>query len=295
MIDLHMHSVCSDGTLTPKQLMEKIAAFQITAAALTDHDVVDGCAEFQKAAADYGIIAVNGSELAVRYPGASMEILALDIPNENLPAFQERQKAMIEERFKVAEERLKLLNNLGVKLSWQDVAFDANGMPRRQIGKPHVVEAMLRLGYIKDWDEGFQRYLNKGCPAYVAKNEPEVKETIAFVLDNGAVPVLAHPVHTKKSGTELFSLISELQKMGLQGIEVFHSDHSSILRRDYLQMAETLKLMASGGSDFHGGAHPGVSLGTGKGDLNIPELVLEAMLARKIDSQAYYGELKKYV
>lgn len=295
MIDLHMHSTCSDGMFSPAELMKKVADAGVTAAALTDHDVVDGCLDFKNAAAEYGIVAINGSELAVDCPGVSMEILALDIPNNNLPAFKEHQIKMIAERRRVAAERLELLNKMGINLTWEDIAFDKDGAPRNQIGKPHIVEAMLRLGYINDWETGFAEYLNKGCPAYVQKREPAVKDVIGFIRENGAVPVLAHPIHTKRQGGELFELISALQKTGLTGIEVFHSDHTPELRADYLQMTEALGLMTAGGSDFHGGAHPGVHIGTGKGDLRIPELVLETLVTRQTPSAAYYSELRKFI
>lgn len=295
MIDLHMHSTCSDGMFSPAELMEKVAAAGVTAAALTDHDVVNGCADFKSAAKKYGIMAVNGSELAVDCPGVSMEILALDIPDNNLAAFKEHQVKMIEERRRVAAERLELLNKIGINLSWKDVAFDKDGNPRNQIGKPHIVEAMLKAGYIADWETGFAKYLNKGCPAYVAKREPAVKDMISFIRENGAVPVLAHPIHTKLHGRDLFELVSSLQKAGLTGIEVFHSDHTLDLRADYLQMIESLGMITAGGSDFHGGAHPGVSIGTGKGDLRIPELVLETLLERRMPSAAYYTDLQKFI
>lgn len=295
MIDLHMHSTFSDGELTPEQLMEKIAAAGLTAAALTDHDVIDGCKAFKEAASAYGITAINGSELSVDYPQVSMEILAIDIPERNVEEFRKRQKFMIAERERVAKERLRLLGALGISLRWEDVALDGKGKPRTQIGKPHIVSAMLKAGYIQNWDEGFDKYLNRGCPAHVAKNEPSAKDVIAFVLDNGAVPILAHPIHTKRTGRGLTELLDDLRAAGLMGIEVFHSDHSAVLRREYLQLIEAYGLMTAGGSDFHGGAHPGVNVGIGKGDLNIPDLVLDVIRERRINSLVYYSELQKYI
>ena len=294
MIDLHMHSVFSDGMCTPEELIKKIADKGLKAAALTDHDVVDGCFYFAEAARKQGIITINGSELSAHYPKVPMEIVALDIPDKYIGAFKERQKDIIEERFRVAKERLDLLAKLGMKIDWKDVAYSDNGELRNQLGKPHIVAAMLKYGYIENWDEGFDKYLNRGCPAYVAKKEPEFNDVIAFVLDNGAVPVLAHPIHTKKEGKELFNLVSELKSCGLMGIEVFHSDHNSFLKKEYLAIIEELGLLASGGSDFHGGAHPEVQIGTGKGDLAVPDIILYVIKERKILSQ-YYDELKNFV
>lgn len=295
MIDLHMHSVFSDGTCSPDELIDKIAKAGLKAAALTDHDVVDGCCYFAEAAKKYNILTMNASELSAHYSRVPMEIVALDIPERNIDAFKERQKIMIEERFKVAKERLELLAKLGIVLDWNDVAYYENGMLRNQVGKPHIVAAMLKNGYINDWDEGFDKYLNRGCPAYVAKKEPEYNEVISFVLDNGAVPILAHPIHTKKQGRELFDLIKELKMCGLKGIEVFHSDHNSLLKQDYLMMIETLGLISSGGSDFHGGAHPNVEVGIGKGDLKVPDIIFDVIKMRENPTMAYYMELAKSV
>ena len=295
MIDLHMHSTFSDGTYTPEELVKKIVKKGLKAAALTDHDVVDGCLFFEKAAQNAGLLTVHGSELSVHYPKVSMEIVALDIPTKNLQAFKDSQLKMKEERLRVARERLDLLNKLGIKLSWDEIVCDDMGNSRNQVGKPHIVAAMLRHGYIKTWDEGFSCYLNKGCPAYVAKKEPEYDEVISFVAENGAVPILAHPIHTKKTGKDLFELFKELKSCGLSGVEVFHSDHDKSLKKDYLAMIEELNMITAGGSDFHGGAHPEVEIGTGKGDLNIPDMVFEVLKERNNPTGAYYSELKKSI
>lgn len=295
MIDLHIHSTFSDGVLTPTELAKQIADIGLTAAALTDHDMVDGCNEFAVAAKNYGIITINGCELSAAYAEINMEVVALDIPQKNMPYFQDWQNDLIAERTRVAKERVNKLNELGIMVDWQKVAFDENGKPRKQIVKPHIVAEMLRLGYIKDWDEGFVKFLNKGAPAYVHRKEPDAKEVIEFVLDNGAVPILAHPIHTKLKDKELFEFLQKMKKWGLKGAEVFHSDHNANLKKQYLTMIEELEMISGGGSDFHGGAHPEVKLGSGKGDLKIPEIVLETIVARGNPTRAYYAELAKYI
>ena len=295
MIDLHMHSTFSDGVLTPTELVQKIADIGLTAAALTDHDMVDGCEEFANAAKNYAIATINGCELSAAYPGVNMEVVALDIPKKNMPYFQDWQNDLIAERKRVAKERVEKLKALGFEIEWDRVANDENGKPRRQIVKPHIVAEMLRLGYITNWDEGFVKFLNKGAPAYVPKKEPEAKRVIEFVLDNGAIPILAHPIHTKLKGKELFEFLQKLKNWGLRGIEVFHSDHDSSLKIEYLKMIEELNMISGGGSDFHGGAHPEVRLGSGKGNLKVPEIILETIVARSNPTKAYYAELSKYI
>ena len=237
---------------------------------------------------------IHGSELSVNYPKVSMEIVALDIPEKNLSAFAEFQKSMKAERIRVTEERLKLLSGLGIEIDSDEVFYDSEGNLRNQVGKPHVVQALLKHGYINNWDEGFTKYMNKGCPAYVPKREPLFSDVISFVLDNGAVPILAHPVHTKRVGNELFELIKELKSCGLMGIEVFHSDHNSELKKDYLEMIHELGMISAGGSDFHGGAHPDVDIGCGKGDLKVPDIIFEVIKSREKVLDGYYSELAKY-
>ena len=294
MIDLHMHSLFSDGTLSPEELMNKIAEKKLAAVALTDHDSVLGCAEFAKAAEKYKIATMHGSECSVDYPKVSMEIVALDIPERNLSAFVDFQKNMTDERIRVAEERIKLLAKANIFIDRDEVFFDENGKPRNQIGKPHIVAAMLKKGYIKEWNEGFEKYLNKGMLAYVPKNEPLYKEVISFINDNGAVAFLAHPIHTKKSGNNLFELIKELKFYGLKGIEVFHSDHNKDLKDDYLKMIKELNMISAGGSDYHGGAHPDVDIGCGKGDLKIPDIIFEVIKSRETVGNGYYADLAKF-
>ena len=202
---------------------------------------------------------------------------------------------MKDERIRVTEERLKLLADLGIRLNRDEVFLDSNGEPRNQVGKPHVVQAMLKGGHINNWDDGFTKYLNKGAPAYVPKNEPLFSDVISFVLDNGAVPVLAHPIHTKKTGKELFELFKELKSCGLVGVEVFHSDHNSELKKEYLEMIKELKLISSGGSDYHGGAHPDVEIGCGKGNLKVPDVIFEVIKTREKPLEGYYSDLAKYI
>ena len=295
MIDLHMHSIFSDGMYSPEELMIKIAEKKLKAVALTDHDSVLGCEIFAKAGAKHNVLTVHGSELSVNYPKVSMEIVALDIPERNLSAFAEFQKTMKAERVRVTEERLKLLAELGMYIDRNEVFYDKEGKPRNQVGKPHVVEALLKHGYISNWDEGFTKYMNKGCPAYVSKNEPLFSDVIAFVLDNGAVPILAHPIHTKKSGKDLFELFKELKSYGLAGVEVFHSDHDVELKKEYLEMIKELNMISAGGSDYHGGAHPDVEIGCGKGDLTVPDVIFDVIKTREKVLDGYYNDLAKYI
>ena len=147
MIDLHCHSTASDGTDSPSRIIEKAHEIGLTAIALTDHDVVDGLAEFQAAAAKYpGLWAVNGTELAVDCPGASVEILALDIKDVN--PFRGRQKKLIAFRNQALVERIDKLNGLGIEITAEDVYLKPDGSCRSVVGRPHIAAVLLEKGYV---------------------------------------------------------------------------------------------------------------------------------------------------
>lgn len=277
MIDLHTHSYFSDGSDSPEQLVQKAHNMGLYALALTDHDVVDGCPELLAAGKKFNDARViMGSELGVDHP-AGMEIIALNI--KDLAPYQERQRQLIEIRNNANRERIAKLNECGFAISWQDVAFDENGAPRKLVGKPHIAEAMFKKGYVTSKDEVYSKYLAKGCPAYAKKHDPDTRQTIDFIRQTGAVAILAHPCLIRLKGLDLFNEVKRLQSWGLQGIEVMHSDMTPDQMREYNEMADTLGLLKSGGSDYHGAkAHPDVELGTGRGNLNIPNAFIDRIL-----------------
>lgn len=277
MIDLHSHSTYSDGSNTPEELVELAHSINLTALALTDHDTVNGCEPFQKAAKKYpDLLAINGSELNVNHP-ADMEIIALNITN--LAPFYERQKMLIKNREDMCYARLEKLNKLGYKISWEDVAFDENHNPRSTLAKPHIVNFLYKTKQIESKEMAYKELLGEGCPAFVESNAPSVEETIDFIRESGAVAVLAHPCLIKLKGEALFNEIKRLKSIGLQGMEVEHSDMTPDEIKGFNQMAETLGLLKSGGSDFHGhNAHYGIELGKGRGQLNIPHEYIEKIL-----------------
>lgn len=293
MIDLHTHSTFSDGTYTPKQLIQEAAQSDITLIALTDHDCVTGIPDFQKEAANYpNLTAINGSELAADHPKAEIEIIALDI--HHLTPFQQRETALLQKRYDNTHKRAEILTRLGMKMSFEDIAVDENGQVRPLIAKPHVVAALLKKGYIQSREEGFALLCENGA-AYIAKKDPDLKETMTLIKENGAVAVLAHPVHTKVTGQELYALVETLKKMGLDGIEVFHSDHSPEQMTSYFEIAQQLGLLVSGGSDFHGKNKPDIHLGSGKGNLNTPSFIANTLLERQKQNKTYYNAVLKCI
>lgn len=293
MIDLHTHSTFSDGTYTPEEILQEADQSHISIIALTDHDCVSGIPDFQKEAIKYpNLTVINGSELAADHPIAEIEIIALNI--QNLTPFQQRQGALIQKRFNNTHKRAEILTRLGMKISFDDIAKDENGQLRSLIAKPHVVAALLKKGYIQNRAEGFALLSETGA-AYIPKKDPDLKETIDLIKENDAIAILAHPIHTKVAGQELYELVATLKKMGLDGIEIFHSDHTYEQMLDYFEIAQQLRLFVSGGSDFHGKNKPDIRLGVGKGNLNTPSFIATTLLERKKTNNTYYHSILKCI
>lgn len=279
MIDLHCHSTASDGTDSPSQIIEKAHEIGLKAIALTDHDVVDGLEEFQTAAQKYpDLWAINGVELAVDGHEAPIEILALDI--QNLEPFRKRQKMLIDYRNEAHKERIHLLNKLGIEISLEEIYLNPDGSHRTLVGRPHIAAVLIKKGYVQSYEEAFEKYLGKGAPAYVHKKNPPLRETIEFICENNAVASLAHPIHTKLEDSELFALLKQMKDYGLQAMECYHSDQTDAETRKFLAMSEKLGLFSTGGSDYHGSVHPDVELRRGKGDLNMPDMLLKPFYDR---------------
>ena len=297
MIDLHTHSNASDGFLTPTELLRAAEKLELEALALTDHDAVSGLKELHQAAlaSHSKIELVNGSELSVYYPHVQMEILALDIPEKNLPAFEAYQQSEVERREQMAHKRLELLQNLGIDIEFEEVAKDEHGRKRTQIRRPHFTDVLLKKGYIQNAQEAYKVLFARGGVAYVENKPKPAQEIIEFIRANGAKAILAHPVHTKLAQEDLYNTIKELQGYGLNGVEIFHSAQPRANRQIYLDIIKDLGLLASGGSDFHGGtAHPENKLGTGRfHNLNMPYMILSELRSEKTPSSSYYTEIEK--
>ena len=300
MIDLHVHSTASDGFHTPTELLNMALEIKLEAMALTDHDAVAGIVELKKAAKGKNIEIINGAELSAFYPDVDIEILAMDIPEKYMSAFEDYQDQEFERRKKVTEQRLALVQKLGYDITYQEVAYDEKGNLRTQVRRPHFVDVLLKKGYIQSTEEAYKKIFTKRFSSYVSNKPRGIKEVISFIKDNGAKAILAHPIHTKKEDENLYNLIRELKGYGLDGVEVMHSSHPYENRKKYVELISDLKMISAGGSDFHGGtAHPDNKLGFGRNNnLNMPYMVLEELLnynSEKGVSEAYYAELYKYI
>ncbi|WP_328735191.1 PHP domain-containing protein [Streptomyces bobili] len=247
-IDLHCHSTASDGTDTPAELVRNAAAAGLDVVALTDHDSIRGYAE-AIAALPHGLTLVTGAELSCRIDGISMHMLAyLFDPDE--PALLAERELVRDDRVPRARGMVARLNELGVPVTWEQVARIAGD---GSVGRPHVATALVELGVVPTVSDAFsQDWLSDGGRAYVAKHETDPFEAIRLVKAAGGVTVFAHPAASKRGRTVPESVIAELAAAGLDGIEVDHMDHDDDTRARLRGLAADLGLLVTGSSDYHG-------------------------------------------
>lgn len=287
MIDLHTHSTVSDGSEPPGAVVELAAAAGCSALSLTDHDSLAGLAEARRVAADLGVRLVPGCEVSCRKPApppgapkieGSVHVLVYFVEPGEGPLQQELVKLRGDRAVRNRELAARL-GELGTRVTYEDVLAEADD--EAGMGRPHFARALVKAGAAEDVDDAFDRWLADGRPAYVPKARLEPTDVARLAHESGGVAVMAHPLSTGLSSPHLERLVAELAAGGLDGIEAVYSsytpDQRSILRR----MAARHGLVATGGSDFHGSFKPGLHVGSGRGDLNVPDEVLDALEARR--------------
>jgi Predicted metal-dependent phosphoesterases (PHP family) len=273
-IDLHTHSTASDGTLTPAELMRAAKEAGLAAIALTDHDTFDGLPEARAEAAKQGVELVPGCELSLDYNGRPTHLLALFIderPGQLVGALTR----VLEARAKRNETMLEKLRSVGVNLRREDVEKHATGV----VGRPHMAQAMLEAGVVRSFEEAFSRFLGAGGLAYVPKAKLTPPEAIHAIHADGGLAVLAHPYLLSQQPCQIEAMLTELAGQGLDGVEVYYTEHSDKYTALVSGLAQRLGLLESGGSDFHGSVKPGVALGRGRGGLFVRGELLDKMKA----------------
>lgn len=276
-VDLHVHTTASDGTLSPREVVQRAKEGGLKAIAITDHDTVQGIAEAVCEGIRQGIEVVPGVELSVDWSRGTFHILGYYIDPEDLKLRETLaivQKAREERNCKMLDR----LKQLGFELMMEEVtAFSKDG----QICRPHFALAMVKRGYVASVEEAFEKYLKKGGPAYVEKFKLKPREAVRVILEAGGLPVLAHPYTLEVGEEELKAIVEELKAVGLQGIEVYYPDHTPEQVALYRRIAEEFDLSPTGGTDFHGPTVKGVEIGKGKGDLVLPYELLEGLKRRR--------------
>ncbi len=285
LVDLHTHSTASDGTLTPTQLVQAAVRSGLVGLALTDHDTGNGLIEARAAADANKLRFVPGIEISAEFPQpGTMHILGHFIDPLS-PALHDMSRILLEGRNQRNPKIVARLNELGCPITLEQVITIARaGVPQGEpfvVGRPHIARALLDAGCVKSMKEAFDQYLGTTGKAYFDKERLTPKQAIECIHKAGGLATLAHPVQLRLSNhAELQTVISKLKDIGLDGIEVWHSDHGPHDSKLLLEFARRYDLACTGGSDFHGGNKPDVQLVSGRNNVSVPVDVLDRLEAR---------------
>lgn len=273
-IDLHVHSTASDGSFTPTEVVELAKEANLTEFALTDHDTVDGVAEALAHAKETNAIKViPGIELSCYYQNREIHIVGLFVDYKDTHFLSELQK------LKAAREagNEKMVQNFvdaGIELTVDELK---HGNPNSVITRAHFARVLVEKGYCKDKNEAFDKYLGVGCPFYLPKPQVTPEHVLKLIQVAGGIAILAHPYSYKLSKSEVETLLDYLIPLGLAGMECYYSTYDNGQTQELRSMAFTKGLLVSGGSDFHGVIKPDISIGIGRGNLRVPEKLLDLM------------------
>jgi 3',5'-nucleoside bisphosphate phosphatase len=257
VIDLHLHTNVSDGRLAPSALVAACAEAGLRVIAVTDHDSSAGWEEAASAADRAGIEFVPGVEITSVLNGRDVHVLGY-FPTRRAPLLETFLAEQRRDRVRRIRQMVGRLATLGVHVQLDSVLQEAEANPRRTLGRPQIADAMIARGYVANRNEAFDRYLGHGRPAFVPRLGATPEEVIGLITAAGGLASLAHPGLLDSD-----EIIPSLILAGLPAIEVFHSEHDAETVRRYRRMADRSRLLATGGSDFHGidGGHRDCTLG----------------------------------
>lgn len=265
--DLHLHTVFSDGTYTPQELISESAKRGLSAISVVDHDTIDGIEPALEIAKLEDIEVLPGIELSAEYDGFEVHILGylIDYKNKKLiEKLESLKKNRVERIYKIVDK----LKGMGLVLEAESVFNIAR---YGTVGRLHVARAMVSAGLVSSIAEAFRKYIGDKCPAYVCNFRFSPVETIRLIKEANGIPVLAHPYTLNKD-----DLIPQLVNDGLMGLEVYYPEHSQGMVNFYLGLVKKYNLLATGGSDCHGSAKPEVKIGSVKIPYDLVEKLKQA-------------------
>ncbi len=278
--DFHCHSTCSDGRLTPTELVDLAAGRGVQIMALTDHDSLEGIAEAQQAAARHpGFWLIPGVEMSTDIPNAEVHVLGYFFRSPDR-RFEEMLARLRNSRLERARGMVDKLRNMGFDITWERVqAIAGDGA----VGRPHIAQALLEKGYIATIAEAFELYISRTGPAYVERAKLTPVETVETLARRRALPVLAHP----RDLEGLERLLPELKQAGLAGLEVYYQDYDAETIERLLALARRFELLPLGGSDYHG---LGIEHERLPGDIPLPNEAIDAFLALAQETSSLPGK-----
>ena len=271
-IDLHTHSLKSDGSMTPAEVVREAKKAGLAAIALSDHDTVDGLPEAITEGEKIGVEVIPAIEFSVQSK-TETHILGYFIDYNN-PHLKQIIKEVVDLRIERNHVTTQRLNELGFDITLEEVRALA---PNNFVGRAHFARVLMDKGYTQSVKEGFEKYMSVGKYAYCEKQRLTARDAVELIAECGGISFLAHPHLTKLPDDELKEFLAELKSYGLCGIEGYYTDYTPEMQAKYHALAEEMGLMISGGTDFHAAMKPHISIGTGTGNMKIPYSVLENM------------------
>jgi hypothetical protein len=278
MIDLHMHSYFSDGTLSPEELVALGVEAKLEAMALTDHDNLAGIPRYLAAAEKAGIRAISGVEVSADVEKGALHLLGYGVRQDD-----QNLNAALAKILQGRDDRnMEILSNLaraGIPVTMDEVKSYAGS---EVVGRPHFAEALIRRGIVRNKREAFSRFLARGRVGYAERKRFPAELMCELIRAAGGVPSIAHPFSLELDNDRLLNFCAHLKECGLMGLECYYPEHTPSMQRGFLAIAGKLGLIPTGGSDFHGAATPDLKLGRGFGKLSIGYEVFDRIAAAMI-------------
>lgn len=271
LIDLHVHSNASDGSLTPEEVADEAMRMGLSAIALTDHDTVDGIPAIISYTADKALEIIPGIELSCYYKNREVHILGFYIDYEN-PALNAELATLKQAREERNLKMLRLMQADGLPVTMEKLL---HGNPDSVITRAHFARVLVEEGICKTKDAAFKKYIGIGCKYYLPKPQVTCETAMHILTTYSKAAFLAHPLLYHLGYAQIEELLIYLKSLGLKGVEAYHSSNNTYESDKLRSMAHRLDLCISGGSDFHGAVKPNIQMGRGRGGMRIPMHVLD--------------------
>lgn len=280
MIDLHCHTLHSDGTDTPESLALLGEAARLSALCLTDHDTLGGIPRFLAMQSQVKVRLLVGTELSCRFLGQSLHVLGL-LVDPGDAVFEARLEELRGRREDRNRRMLLRLAELGCPITIEDVQAHAD---TPLLSRVHFAKALATRGFVRRAPEAFERLIGDDCPGFVPREELSPIEAARWIREAGGVPVVAHPGRFIGGGFRWDDAMADLQRQGLEGLEGFYGEYRASEQKYFVALAARLGMVVTGGSDYHGANKPGLRLGRGRGGLQVPDDLLD-----RLETQQKFG------
>ncbi len=275
LIDLHVHSNASDGSLTPSEVADEAIKMGLSAIALTDHDTIDGVTEILEYTKDKDLEVIPGIELSCYYNNREIHILGFYVDYTN-PELQKELDILKEAREGRNLKMIELMRKDGIDITMEKLL---HGNPDSVITRAHFARVLVEDGICKDKEVAFRKYIGIGCKYYLPKPQVTCETAMNILTKYSKAAFLAHPLLYHLGYNQIEELLIYLKSLGLKGIEAYHSSNNCYESDKLRSMALKLELAISGGSDYHGIIKPNIQMGKGRGGMRVPMRLLDNIKA----------------